>query len=389
MRKTKNKLKTLMILATMSLMIQIHLFLKPFVNNYQINNINYYFYQTINNNLISEGNVLEQDRGVVTARFSSNEAGDVDNRYIKSGIASEFSATQAENRSPIKPQFKISAKWNTHNGIGNLMFQYATLIGIARANNMRIVIPRTLPIRHIFKLSNEIELSDSGRPGVHWKQYRTGWICCFFTRQVFHLSQNNTEIRGYRQSWKYFQSANVEVREHFQFHESFIKVAKETIKKALHDKLQISKETPRSESNAIVVGIHVRRTNMVSPASLSKGQVDTNTTYIKNAMKWFSKNYPKNEILFIVCSDDMKWSLDHLNFSNYKMYFARGNKDYEDMAILSECDHMITTLGTFSWWSAWLTGGDVIYDATWPRAGSVLDRGVNRTNYFPPNWIAI
>jgi hypothetical protein len=27
-----------------------------------------------------------------------------------------------------------------------------------------------------------------------------------------------------------------------------------------------------------------------------------------------------------------------------------------DLAMLASCDHVITTIGTFSWWSGWLAG---------------------------------
>ena len=31
------------------------------------------------------------------------------------------------------------------------------------------------------------------------------------------------------------------------------------------------------------------------------------------------------------------------------------------MAVLTLCDHSILSIGTFGWWSAWLTGGKVVY----------------------------
>ena len=36
-----------------------------------------------------------------------------------------------------------------------------------------------------------------------------------------------------------------------------------------------------------------------------------------------------------------------------------------DMAILSLCDHFISTVGTLRWWIVWLAGGNVTY-YKWP-----------------------
>ena len=42
-----------------------------------------------------------------------------------------------------------------------------------------------------------------------------------------------------------------------------------------------------------------------------------------------------------------------------------GNHSMEDMELMSSCSHHVIANSTFSWWSSWLSGGDVIAPAKW------------------------
>jgi galactoside 2-L-fucosyltransferase 1/2 len=60
-----------------------------------------------------------------------------------------------------------------------------------------------------------------------------------------------------------------------------------------------------------------------------------------------------------------------------------------DLAVLSQCNHTIMTIGTFSWWAAFLAGGDVVYYSQWPSVGSILYQMFNQSDFFMNNWIAM
>jgi len=89
---------------------------------------------------------------------------------------------------------------------------------------------------------------------------------------------------------------------------------------------------------------------------------------------------------FIVCSDDIAWCKTHLSFMG-DVSFSEGHDAVQDLAILSKCNHTILTHGSFSWWAAWLAGGDVIYYdrnyADKKRLASELE------NFFLHEWIAM
>jgi len=61
----------------------------------------------------------------------------------------------------------------------------------------------------------------------------------------------------------------------------------------------------------------------------------------------------------------------------------------KDMAILSSCQHVIMSTGSYGWWAAWLAGGTTIYYSDWPRKGSELDGITNHEDLFLPNWIGM
>ena len=61
------------------------------------------------------------------------------------------------------------------------------------------------------------------------------------------------------------------------------------------------------------------------------------------------------------------------------------------MSIISSCDHVITTTGTFSWWLGYLSKGIVLYYKNFAREGSWLKTTQfdNMDDYFLPEWIGL
>ena len=93
-------------------------------------------------------------------------------------------------------------------------------------------------------------------------------------------------------------------------------------------------------------------------------------------MKYYEKRIP--HLIFVVCSDDTEYAKSV--FSKYTNVFVRGEwlegsllllyrvfflvengTPAEDMALLASCSHSIMTMGSFGFWSSFLTGGQVVY----------------------------
>lgn len=78
-------------------------------------------------------------------------------------------------------------------------------------------------------------------------------------------------------------------------------------------------------------------------------------------MNYFRNKFPTR--LFVVASDDMDWCLTHLKPVGDDIVFASNNNRgtaAEDMALLTACNHSIISYGNFGFWSAYLSGGEVI-----------------------------
>ena len=56
----------------------------------------------------------------------------------------------------------------------------------------------------------------------------------------------------------------------------------------------------------------------------------------------------------IIFSDDIGWCKENLSDLNNDVVFVEGHRDYEDLFMMSYCDHNITSNSSFSWWRAWL-----------------------------------
>ena len=102
-------------------------------------------------------------------------------------------------------------------------------------------------------------------------------------------------------------------------------------------------------------------------------------------MNYYIKKY-KN-VLFIVCSNDIIWSRNVLDSENYNIQYSNAKDSFVDLAILASCHHSIITVGSFSWWSGYLTGGDVVYYKNFPRPNTSLAQEYVKTDYYPPSWI--
>ncbi|CAF4998830.1 unnamed protein product, partial [Rotaria sp. Silwood1] len=130
---------------------------------------------------------------------------------------------------------------------------------------------------------------------------------------------------------------------------------------------------PSSLPRVTWIGVHIRRGDF-----LTFFNIDTSTSYLIWAINYYRQRYINCR--FLIASDDKNYAKQHLgNFSDVFITpssFFHGH----DLAALALCEHSILTAGTYSWWAAWLAGGNVIHDLNYP----VPFQKCIKEHYFPP-----
>ena len=251
--------------------------------------------------------------------------------------------------------------------LGNLMFMFASSLGIATMIQYQLLVPPTHPILKYFDLP---QVSDKPPDNLvtfsegQWRQMtlrnNMEWLCYNFT------------LRGMLQNYKYFSHVQETVRNSFVFKSDIMETAKKFIFSTF-------------PTNVTKIGIHVRRRDFLTEKSVSEGRVVANISFINKAMNYFRNRFRR--IHFIVCTDDKLWCRNNIRSSDVTI--SEFTVPIIDMAILSLCDHVIITVGTFSWWAGWLSGGIVVHLSDYPVPGSYLERFAPRDNYYPPEWIGM
>lgn len=128
------------------------------------------------------------------------------------------------------------------------------------------------------------------------------------------------------------------------------------------------------------VFIHVRRGDY-----LKTDFVDlSNTAYYQNAIRFIEDNVENKKIHLYIISDDPEYCKSHFSFlANYPTTYIIGNKDYEDLYLMSQCKYAIIANSSFSWWGAYLSNAKIVC-APFYRLKSKQDRPYNVL--YPNNW---
>lgn len=115
--------------------------------------------------------------------------------------------------------------------------------------------------------------------------------------------------------------------------------------------------------------------------------------YYTFAMDYMRRKFKRN-VKFYVASDNVQWCKMQNFFESDDVVILNSTSAILDMAVLIECDHIVLSIGTFGWWSAWLgahqKGGEVLCF----KDSFVLDHPVNAgqlyaDDHFPPEWISL
>ncbi|XP_071125822.1 galactoside 2-alpha-L-fucosyltransferase SEC1-like isoform X3 [Mytilus edulis] len=271
-------------------------------------------------------------------------------------------------------------------GLGNHMFMYSSLYGISKIKHMTLVIDEKDTINTVFKL-NVLILNNAKyicEQAVLVNEKRP----CAYDLETFNFDPSKpVKLKGYLQSWKYFKHVEKELRKQFIFKEEVNQKAQEVIEK--YTKMFTSNKT--NSEKLKIIGVHIRRGDYLTAHNIKYGYNVAPKEYLQKAFDYFRSKY-KN-CLFLVFTgtskEDIKWRDDNVHGKDVLKVAA--NERNVDMCALTKCDHTIITVGSFGWWSAWLSTGTTIYFKDIAQTNSSLrkDFSEDMTDFFPDDWIGL
>ena len=253
--------------------------------------------------------------------------------------------------------------------LGNMMFEFASSLGIARALKYKHIVSPSHPLLKYFNITNVMDINVTNVLKISEGQWRNK----MWRADTKYMSFNLT-LYGYFQSRKIFENASDEVRKAF------------AIQSHIKDNAKRFLDAHITGDTNTLVGIHIRRGDFLSDVQIKLGRVVASVRYIEKA-KWYFRMIYKDPV-FVVISNDKKWCKDNIA-DNYTI-FSTFKDPIIDLAIMTLCHHAIISPGTFSWWCGWFSKGTVIYMKDHPRPGSPISRQPKfREGFHLPTWIGM
>ena len=158
----------------------------------------------------------------------------------------------------------------------------------------------------------------------------------------------NVILAGYMQSWKYFDSYRDDIRSMFTFSGHVFNASLRAIERKLVNFLNnnrtVEKQTDAPLRMPTLVGIHVRRGDILDPGQAAHGHRPATEEYLLRAALHFQRVYAA--VVFVVISNDNAYCKRLFTEPNF-LIMDSGTPAEVDIAVLSLMDHIILSVGTY------------------------------------------
>ena len=234
--------------------------------------------------------------------------------------------------------------------LGNQMFQYASMRGIAASRGYDWVVPPE-DYNHtsnygLFETFNMSTVKPKNIGFVRGQVVQENNHC--FSQDFFDECPDNSTLEGFFQTEKYFKNVEDDIRADFTFKNDYLKPCKEYID---------SIETPP-------IFLHIRQADNIGREQFHP---ILPISYFEDALKNWSDDIP-----CFVFTDDIDWCKSQEFFQQDRFLFNDNNNRYEyksmdglgkmqnsllpqvDLCLMSLCSGGIIANSSFSWWGAWL-----------------------------------
>lgn len=233
--------------------------------------------------------------------------------------------------------------------LGNQMFQYASLKGIATNRGFDFCIPpesafglndpnvkkSNVNIHNTFNISY-VKTNITNNKIIQERYYN-------FDKILFNDCEDNMDLYGYFQSEKYFNHIKNEIQKDFTFSESLLE--------------DCSKFIQQIDSNGEIISLHIRRGDYVN---LESFHPLPSLEYYSEALKRLP------DLPVLIFSDDCEWCMNQELFDSDRFLVSELNSADFDMCLMTMCNYHIIANSSFSWWGAWLSNSKkVIAPSEW------------------------
>jgi hypothetical protein len=233
--------------------------------------------------------------------------------------------------------------------LGNQMFQYAGLRGIAAHHGYDFLVPPPENYgRSNYGLFDCFKMTNVGRKNQGYLQTSKNLAsgCFEFNENFMKSVPDDVNLHDYFQTEKYFKHISDEIRQDFEFNDEILESCKEVISQF---------EKP--------IFMHVRRGDYINQPQYHPF---TGIEYYQEARKLFP-----DDVQILIFSDDLEWCRSQELFHGDEYYISDFDTRYEqtadtndgpekslvpyyDLCMMSLCKGGVIANSSMSWWGAWL-----------------------------------
>lgn len=243
--------------------------------------------------------------------------------------------------------------------LGNAMFQYAALLGIADKHGFTCKydfekVGSMTTLHNVFNLTKAEHMNVTEQ--IHsirgiWKEPNFHFCTETFPmedgseqEENINRLKDNRGLFGYFQSEKYFKHIESDIRSEFKFSDE--------VEEECSSKMKQIREMTNGNT---LLSVHIRLGDYKMLEHVFHPLVKT--TYYQDALNALGLNGEqiigeKKDTTLVVFSNEIE--LCKQLFPAPGCVFIEGGSPEQDMCLMSKCDNHIIANSSFSWWGAWL-----------------------------------
>jgi hypothetical protein len=253
-------------------------------------------------------------------------------------------------------------------GLGNILFQIATVYGLSITTNRNIEYPEVL--RFAKKLKEEFNLEHintiyrkciSSNTSIDNVVKYVNWECSPSVDQVLEFitnnSNNNVSLQGYLAHPPFYIAYTDKIRELFEVDDNSLQFIK-------------NKYPILFDDSYTTISLHFRYDKIDEVTRMYRAHFVNCINYIKDKVQ---------NPIFLLFSDSVEFAKKEFEGID-NIIFIENNPDYIDLWMMAMCKHNICSKSTMSWWGAYLNSNKdkiIIYPNAWHYLFHYIDGSVS------------